>query len=63
MTNYTKKYWISTNEAIPIQTRKILNEYLLSLKLANKAESTISKYREFLELVLVKTHMQHQLYS
>lgn len=49
MTNDTKKYWISTNEAIPIKTRKILNEYLLSLKLANKAESTISKYREFLE--------------
>jgi len=49
MTNHPKKYWISTNEAIPRQTREILNEYLLSLKLANKAESTIYKYRSFLE--------------
>ena len=49
MTNHTRKYWISTHEGIPIQTRKILNEYLLSLKLANKAEATISKYREYLE--------------
>ncbi|ATP40848.1 integrase [Solibacillus sp. R5-41] len=49
MTNHEKKYWISTHEAIPIQTRKILNEYLLSLKLANKAEATISKYRSLLE--------------
>lgn len=49
MTNHTSKYWISTHEAIPIQTRMILNEYLLSLKLANKAETTISKYRSILE--------------
>lgn len=47
--NYSKKYWISTHEAIPIQTRTILNEYLLSLKLANRAEATISKYRSILE--------------
>lgn len=32
-----------------MQTKKILNEYLLSLKLANKAESTVSRYRTFLE--------------
>lgn len=49
MTNQSNKYWISIHEAIPIQTRMILNEYLLSLKLANKAEVTISKYRSILE--------------
>ena len=49
MTDHTRKYWISTHEGIPKQTRMILNEYLLSLKLANKAESTIYKYRSFLE--------------
>lgn len=47
--NSTKKYWISTCEAIPKQTREILNEFLLSLKLANKAESTIKRYRSELE--------------
>ena len=49
MENQSNKYWISTHEAIPIQTRMILNEYLLGLKLANKAEATISKYRSILE--------------
>ena len=49
MNDHTRKYWISTHERIPKQTRMILNEYLLSLKLANKAEATITKYREFLE--------------
>lgn len=49
MTDQTRKYWISTHEGIPIQTREILNEYLLSLKLANKAEATVSRYRTFLE--------------
>lgn len=49
VTNQEKRYWISTHDAIPMQTIKILNEYLLSLKLANKAEATISKYRSFLE--------------
>lgn len=47
--NSSKKYWISNNQSIPNQTREILNEYLLSLKLANKAEATISKYRSILE--------------
>jgi len=47
--NSSKKYWISTNEAISVHTKTILNEYLLSLKLENKAESTISKYRSILE--------------
>lgn len=45
----SQKYWISTNEAISVQTKTILNEYLLSLKLENKAEATISKYRSILE--------------
>lgn len=49
MTNHTRKYWISTHEAIPMETKRILNEYLLSLKLANKAESTVLRYRTFLE--------------
>lgn len=47
--NSSKKYWISTNEVISVQTKTILNEYLLSLKLANKAESTISRYCSMLE--------------
>lgn len=45
----SQKYWISTNETISVQTKTILNEYLLSLKLENKAEATISKYRSILE--------------
>lgn len=45
----SKKYWVSTDEGIPIETRTILNEYLLSIKLANKAETTISRYRSMLE--------------
>lgn len=48
------KYWVSIHEAIPAQTKKILNEYLLSLKLANKAESTISRYRTLLERFFVE---------
>ncbi|MCM3404817.1 tyrosine-type recombinase/integrase [Cytobacillus oceanisediminis] len=44
-----RKYWESSNENISIETRKILNEYLLSLKLANKAEATITKYHWILE--------------
>ncbi|WP_019243125.1 MULTISPECIES: tyrosine-type recombinase/integrase [Bacillus] len=42
-------YWKINRESIPFQTRTILNEYLLSLKLANKAEATIKKYRWILE--------------
>lgn len=52
-----QKFWVSTNELIPIQTRTVLNEYLLSLKLENKAESTILKYRSTLEKVLSKCHV------
>ncbi|TSI07373.1 tyrosine-type recombinase/integrase [Lysinibacillus sp. BW-2-10] len=48
----SKKYWISTNETINKETRNILNEYLLNLKLANKAEATITKYKSILEIFL-----------
>ena len=50
MVNNINKYWVSTNEVIPAQTKTILNEYLLSLKLANKAEATVTKYRSILEM-------------
>lgn len=48
----TGKYWISTHEGIPINSKQILNEYLLSLKLENKAVATIIKYRRILEKFL-----------
>lgn len=48
-----KKYWISENQLIPHETRSIFNEYLLSLKLENKAEATVSKYRSIIEKFLV----------
>ncbi|SFD39856.1 integrase/recombinase XerD [Bacillus sp. OV194] len=44
-----RKYWESSNENISIETRRILNEYFLSLKIANKAEATITKYLWILE--------------
>ena len=47
--NTSKKYWQSTHGSIPEQTKKIINEYLLSLKLANKSEETINKYKWILE--------------
>lgn len=50
MTN--KKYWISCNSSICKETKTILNEYLLGLKIANKAEATITKYKSILELFL-----------
>ncbi|MBU7595726.1 tyrosine-type recombinase/integrase [Metabacillus halosaccharovorans] len=43
------KYWQCTVDNIPEETRVIINEYLLSLKLANNAENTISTYRRVLE--------------
>ncbi|WP_205439581.1 site-specific integrase [Peribacillus alkalitolerans] len=48
----SKKYWQSTHETIPAQTKMILNEYLLSLKMENKAVATIIKYRWILEKFL-----------
>lgn len=47
-----KNYWESTHPTIPLETRTILNEYLLSLKVSNKAEATITKYRSILERFL-----------
>ena len=48
----SRKYWISTHEGIPVETLEILNEYLLSLKLENKAEATITKYHRILRRFL-----------
>ena len=48
----SKKYWISVDEKIDKDTRTILNEYLLNMKLSNKAETTIVKYKNILELFL-----------
>lgn len=45
----TQKYWESTSTSINNETKLILNEYLLNLKLKNKAEATIVKYRKILE--------------
>ncbi|MGM0865445.1 MAG: tyrosine-type recombinase/integrase [Bacillota bacterium] len=45
----SNKYWQSNNEEVSETSRVILNEYLLSLKLANKAERTIETYRKLLE--------------
>ncbi|PYF07567.1 tyrosine-type recombinase/integrase [Ureibacillus chungkukjangi] len=50
--NLSNNYWISNNAAIPLENRKILNEFLLSYKLANKAEATITKYKSILERFL-----------
>jgi integrase/recombinase XerD len=47
--NKSENYWQSTHEDIPQQIKTILNEYLLSLKLAKKSEATITKYRWILE--------------
>lgn len=44
-----ENYWQINNNLIPSKTSAILNEYLLSLKLENKAEATIVKYRSILE--------------
>lgn len=44
-----KEYWKCTVDDISEETRLIINEYLLSLKLANNAENTISTYRKVLE--------------
>ncbi|MBH0164096.1 tyrosine-type recombinase/integrase [Fictibacillus sp. 7GRE50] len=47
-----EKYWISSREGITSQHLSVLNEYLLSIKLANKADATIIKYRWILERFL-----------
>ena len=43
------KYWESNSEHLPAETKSVLNEYLLSQKLENKAVATITKYRKVLE--------------
>ncbi|RYG71387.1 integrase [Lentibacillus lipolyticus] len=45
-----EKYWVIQNDQIDSCTKDVLNEYLLSLKVANKAEATIDKYRKILEM-------------
>lgn len=47
-----QNYWQSTLEGVLPGTKTILNEYLQSLKLANKTEATIKKYRWILERFL-----------
>lgn len=53
----SKKYWVSTNQSIQKNTRDVLNEYLLSLKLSNKAEATITKYKSILEQFLTECNL------
>lgn len=49
-----KKYWVSVNKKISDLHRKILNEYLSTMKLANMAPSTITDHRSYLEKFLVE---------
>ncbi|MGE7950036.1 tyrosine-type recombinase/integrase [Lysinibacillus sp. NPDC093688] len=46
------EYWKSTDICISSKTKTILNEYLLCLKLENKAVATITKYKWILERFL-----------
>lgn len=48
----TYRYWVSNHEEVAEETREVLNEYLLSLKLENKAEATTIKYKWILERFL-----------
>ena len=48
-----EQYWIIENESIPSRNRAIANTYLKVLKLANKSEATIDKYRWVLEKFLI----------
>lgn len=48
-----KNYWVVENDKLNTQTQNILNEYLLSLKLAGKSQLTINRYRGLLENSLV----------
>ncbi|WP_438315164.1 phage integrase N-terminal SAM-like domain-containing protein [Sporosarcina sp. FA9] len=47
-----EKYWVSEHSGVEKTNLAILNEYLLSIKLENKAEATITKYRKLLERFL-----------
>ncbi len=48
----SENYWISEHDGIQKEMLLIFNEYLLSLKLENKAKATITKYRSILERFL-----------
>ncbi|MDG5473694.1 tyrosine-type recombinase/integrase [Jeotgalibacillus sp. ET6] len=48
----SNQYWISTHEKVSKESKQILNEYLLSLKVENKAAATITKYRRIMEQFL-----------
>lgn len=49
-----KNYWVVENNKFNQETQSILNEYLLSLKIARKSELTIKMYRGFLEKFFVE---------
>ncbi|MEV9640839.1 site-specific integrase [Mammaliicoccus sciuri] len=53
--NHQTKYWESNHLDILPGNKAKLNEFLLSLKLTNKAETTVSKYRKILESFLMDT--------
>lgn len=46
-------YYVLENKNLNQQTQKILNEYLLSMKLANKNKKTIKEQRRVLELLFL----------
>lgn len=50
----SEKYWVSDYQDVLHEREKELNEYLLSLKLENKDEPTITKYRRVLESFLTE---------
>ncbi|SDI63582.1 site-specific integrase [Alteribacillus bidgolensis] len=50
-------YWILTNQDLDPITRDRINEYLLSLKVANKAEATITKNRQILDYFFRKSQL------
>ncbi|PSL40537.1 integrase/recombinase XerD [Salsuginibacillus halophilus] len=45
-----ESYWVLVNEQLDSHTREVINEYLLSLKVSNKSETTIVKYRRNLDM-------------
>ena len=47
------EYWVIEKEGIIPSNKLIANEYLIGLKLANKSEATIDKYRRILEKFLM----------
>jgi len=47
-----EKYWISTDNGIAHENLEVLNEFLLNLKLSNKSEATVRKYKSILQMFL-----------